>query len=122
MQHIRNFAELTADIGSAGQPTLKQFSNIARNGYEGVINLAMLDHQDAIESEGSAVTSLGMSYFHIPVSFDAPKPSHIRIFCELMDTLGASGIDTGGSPALSQGDRKSFANNLDKLLYKSAKN
>jgi hypothetical protein len=35
---------------------------------------------------------------------------------DFMDTLRASGIDTGGPPALSQSDRKSFAKNLDKLL------
>lgn len=41
---------------------------------------------------------------------------------DFMDTLRASGIDTGGQPALSQSDRKSFANNLDKLLTKHVKN
>ncbi len=39
---------------------------------------------------------------------------------DFMDTLRASGIDTGGPPALSQGDRKSFANHLDKLLTRHA--
>ena len=41
---------------------------------------------------------------------------------DFMDTLRASGIDTGGPPALSQSDRKSFANHLDKLLTKYARN
>ena len=41
---------------------------------------------------------------------------------DFMDTLRASGIDTGGPPALSQSDRKAFANHLDKLLTKYAKN
>ena len=41
---------------------------------------------------------------------------------DFMDTLRASGIDTGGPSALSQSDRKSFANQLDKLLTKYAKN
>ena len=41
---------------------------------------------------------------------------------DFMDTLRASGIDTGGPPALSQSDRNSFANHLDKLLTKLAKN
>ncbi len=40
---------------------------------------------------------------------------------DFMDTLRASGIDTGGTPALSQKDRNSFANQLDKLLTKYAK-
>lgn len=35
---------------------------------------------------------------------------------DFMDTLRASGIDTGGPPALNQRDRKSFASHLDSLL------
>ena len=35
---------------------------------------------------------------------------------DFMETLRASGVDTGGPPALNQGDRKSFANHLDRLL------
>jgi len=41
---------------------------------------------------------------------------------DFMDTLRASGIDTGGPPELSQSDRKSFADHLDKLLTKHARN
>ncbi len=41
---------------------------------------------------------------------------------DFMDTLRGSGIDTGGPPALSQSDRKSFANHLDKLLTRHAGN
>jgi len=41
---------------------------------------------------------------------------------DFMDTLRAGGIDTGGPPALNQNDRKSFANHLDKLLTKYARN
>jgi uncharacterized protein len=40
---------------------------------------------------------------------------------DFMDTLRASGIDTGGPPALSQGDRKAFADQLDKLLTRHAR-
>jgi hypothetical protein len=41
---------------------------------------------------------------------------------DFMDTLRASGIDTGGPPALSQSDRKSFADHLDKILTRHAGN
>ena len=41
---------------------------------------------------------------------------------DFMDTLRASGVDTGGSPALSQSDRKYFANQLDKFLTRHAGN
>ncbi|MBT8085922.1 MAG: YaiI/YqxD family protein [Woeseia sp.] len=39
---------------------------------------------------------------------------------DFMDTLRASGIDTGGPPAISQSDRHAFATNLDRLLAKSS--
>lgn len=41
---------------------------------------------------------------------------------DFMDTLRASGINTGGPPALSQSDRKAFADHLDKLLARGAGN
>ncbi len=41
---------------------------------------------------------------------------------DFMDTMRASGVHTGGPPALSQSDRKSFANHLDKLLTKYTDN
>jgi hypothetical protein len=41
---------------------------------------------------------------------------------DFMDTMRSSGIDTGGPPALNQGDRKAFADNLDRFLAKHAKN
>lgn len=40
---------------------------------------------------------------------------------DFMDTMRASGIDTGGPPALNQSDRKAFADNLDRFLAKHAK-
>ncbi|MDX8391087.1 MAG: YaiI/YqxD family protein [Mariprofundaceae bacterium] len=40
---------------------------------------------------------------------------------DFMDTLRASGIDTGGSPALNQQDRQTFANQLDRFLTRQAK-
>jgi len=39
---------------------------------------------------------------------------------DFMDTLRSSGVHTGGPPALSQCDRKAFANQLDALLARTA--
>jgi len=36
--------------------------------------------------------------------------------CDFMDTMRASGVQTGGPPAMSQSDRQAFANHLDRLL------
>lgn len=41
---------------------------------------------------------------------------------DFMETLRASGVDTGGPPALNQSDRKSFADHLDRLLVRHAGN
>jgi len=41
---------------------------------------------------------------------------------DFMDTLRASGINTGGPAALSQSDRQSFANHLDTLLTRHVSN
>lgn len=38
---------------------------------------------------------------------------------DFMDSLRSSGVETGGPPSLSQADRKSFADQLDKLLNKA---
>ena len=35
---------------------------------------------------------------------------------DFMETMRASGVDTGGPPALNQSDRKAFADQLDRLL------
>ena len=41
---------------------------------------------------------------------------------DFLDNLRASGVDTGGPPALSQSDRNAFGNELNKLLTKYAGN
>ena len=40
---------------------------------------------------------------------------------DFMDTLRGSGVDTGGPPSFSQGDRKAFASQLDRFLAKNRK-
>ena len=41
---------------------------------------------------------------------------------DFMDTMRASGVQTGGPPPLNQGDRQTFANHLDRIItqYKQA--
>jgi len=39
---------------------------------------------------------------------------------DFMDQLRGSGVSTGGPPPLSQADRQAFANQLDRLLVRSA--
>lgn len=81
---IHNQYQLTANIASSGQPREDQFKVIAEAGYDIVINLAMPDSDHAIANEGSIVTSLGMTYIHIPVPFDAPSEDHYTAFSDVM--------------------------------------
>ena len=65
--------------GTAGQPTRTQFALVHAAGFRAVINLALPTSDNALADEGSLVTSLGMSYTHIPVDFEAPTE---RDFCQ----------------------------------------
>ena len=40
---------------------------------------------------------------------------------DFLDTMRASGMHTGGPPALNQSDRQAFANELDKILHQHAR-
>jgi uncharacterized protein YaiI (UPF0178 family) len=69
---------------------------------------------DVIEKGGLALSPRGELY----TANNIKSRLNMRDF---METLRSSGIDTGGPPALNQGDRKAFADHLDKILVKHAK-
>jgi uncharacterized protein YaiI (UPF0178 family) len=68
---------------------------------------------EVIEKEGLALSPRGELY----------SKENIRgrlNMRDFMDTMRASGIDTGGPAALSQSDRQSFASHLDTILTRHA--
>ena len=67
---------------------------------------------DVIKKGGHALNPRGELY----TAENIKARLNIRDF---MDSLRGSGIDTGGPPALSQNDRKSFADHLDRLLARN---
>ena len=84
LNEIRAFRSLGESVGTAGQPTETQFSAIREAGFETVVNLALPTSDNAIASEGSTVTSLGMTYVHIPVNFQTPRAGDFEAFCQVM--------------------------------------
>lgn len=64
---------------------------------------------EVIEKGGYALNPRGEFY----TAENIRERLNIRDF---MDSLRAGGVETGGPPALSQSDRKSFANQLDRFL------
>ncbi len=87
LKKIYHYERVTDTIASSGQPTPDQFQDIKDAGYQAVVNLALPDSDNAIANEGSLVTALEMSYFHIPVKFDDPTPEDLKTFSGLMDAL-----------------------------------
>ena len=92
MSDVINFFQITDTIGTGGQPSVSQLYDIAQNGYDVVINLATHNSENAIKNEGSIVASLGMTYIHIPVPFEAPTPEHLRKFFGFMNGLSEEKI------------------------------
>jgi protein tyrosine phosphatase (PTP) superfamily phosphohydrolase (DUF442 family) len=92
MSKILNYVKINELISTSGQPSVEQFKEIADNEYEVVINLALYNASNAIENEDKIVTNLKMSYFHIPVDFENPKVSDLKLFLNLLQALGANKI------------------------------
>jgi protein tyrosine phosphatase (PTP) superfamily phosphohydrolase (DUF442 family) len=90
--NIRNYIQVSDRIASSGQPDEHQFKDIAEAGYEAVINLAMPNSDNAIPEEGNIVTSLKMTYVHIPVPFDAPDVSYLREFIKVMGAFSVRNV------------------------------
>ena len=86
MNGIRAYFKVSDLIATSGQPTEDQFSKIADSGYSLVINLALPTSTHAIPNERDIVESLGMSYLHIPVSWDEPKLSDLQQFFAAMQS------------------------------------
>lgn len=70
---------------------------------------------DVIEKGGHALNPRGELY----TTENIRARLNMRDF---METLRASGVNTGGPPTLNQTDRKTFADNLDKFLTRHAHN
>lgn len=84
---IYNYEPIAGWLGTSGQPTDSQFSDIANAGYRAVVNLALPSSDNAITNEGSIVTGHGMAYFHIPVVFENPTLADLRLFFGVMKAL-----------------------------------
>jgi protein tyrosine phosphatase (PTP) superfamily phosphohydrolase (DUF442 family) len=87
LSEIYGFRAVGPRLATAGQPTQAQFRVVQESGFEAVINLALPTSDNAIANEGSVVTSLDMSYVHIPVDFKAPTSRDFRAFCRVMEAF-----------------------------------
>ena len=87
MTLIHNQLIISEHITSSSQPELEQFFDIVDAHYQAVINLLVPSSSHYLLNEADRVVDLEMSYFHIPVPFDSPKPQHLKQFFGLMQMM-----------------------------------
>jgi len=92
MNKILNYVKINELISTSGQPKIEELELIANEGFEVVINLAVNTTSNALENEDKIVSSLNMSYIHIPVDFENPKISDLKLFLNILQALGANKV------------------------------
>ena len=92
MNKILNYIKINELISTSGQPKIEELELIANEGFEVIINLAMTTTSNALENEDKIVSSLNMSYIHIPVDFENPKISDLKLFLNILQALGANKV------------------------------
>jgi len=85
MDAVLNFLRISDALGTAGQPTAEQFSDVRAAGYQVVINLALPTSTNALPNEPELVTGQGMEYVHLPVVWEAPTAQDLERFFETME-------------------------------------
>ena len=92
MNKILNYVKINELISTSGQPKIEELELIANEGFEVIINLAVPTTSNALENEDKIVSSLNMSYIHIPVDFENPKISDLKLFLNILQALGANKV------------------------------
>lgn len=87
-QDIYNYRKVDERFITGGQPTEEQLRSVAAEGVTTVINLATINPRYSLPDEAGLVQSLGMTYHHIPVEWENPKPSDFAAFESVMNQLG----------------------------------
>jgi protein tyrosine phosphatase (PTP) superfamily phosphohydrolase (DUF442 family) len=85
LQSIYNYRRISDRIGTSGMPTEAQLADIARAGFEVVINLDQLDSRHALPDERMVVESTGMTYRQIPVVWEHPTHENLADFFAAME-------------------------------------
>lgn len=86
LDDIINYRQPDPRLAASGQPDEADLAEIARAGYEVVINIALHDDpRYSLADERGTVEGLGMTYAHIPVQFGAPTAADFEAFADSMD-------------------------------------
>ena len=80
---ITNYVKISDRLSTSGQVAYDQIAAIKEAGFEVVVNLAPA-RDDANGLEGFLVVEQGMSYVHIPVSWQNPSQRDLQLFFDVM--------------------------------------
>jgi uncharacterized protein (TIGR01244 family) len=83
LEGIRAYHKVSDRLATSGQITNEQIPQLEAAGFDVVVNLAIAD-QERNGQEGFLVVEQGMTYVHIPVSWQEPSQEHLRQFFEVM--------------------------------------
>ncbi|MBS9782212.1 MAG: protein tyrosine phosphatase family protein [Arcobacter sp.] len=87
MENILNYIKINDFISTSGQPKAEEFELIKKENFEVVINLALSSSSNALKNEDKTLSTLDMSYFHIPVNFENPSKEQLKLFIKLLSSL-----------------------------------
>ena len=83
LQDITNYLKISDHLSTSGQIAYDQVAAIKEAGFDVVINLAPA-RDDVNSLEGYLVVEQGMSYVHIPVSWQQPSQRDLQLFFDVM--------------------------------------
>jgi len=81
---VRAYLKIDERLSTSGQIKLEEIGAIKDAGFDVVVNLAPAD-EDRNQLEGYHVVKQGMTYVHIPVSWENPRLEDLRMFFDVMD-------------------------------------
>ena len=74
-------------LWTSGQISPDDIARMPAMGIEIVMNLAMLTSPGALPNEDRLVTSLGLTYIHLPVNWEVPLRADFERFTRLLNAL-----------------------------------
>lgn len=80
------------DLWTSGQLSPADIDRLPELDVAAVVNLALPTSSNALPGEAESVARLGMSYFQIPVPWEAPELLHLRQFFGVMDALAGQRV------------------------------
>lgn len=88
LESILNYYPFSPRLATGGQPTSEQIAELARTGFQVVINLALPTSPNALPNEAELVTAAGMEYVAIPVVWEAPTLDDLARFFAALEAAG----------------------------------